>query len=106
MKLSAGLALAAMFLTSQGSSMTYYELTARGGSRIYSLDAPVRKGRQLLFHRYPDGVYMSLSAAEVEKISPLEVAPPPFDGTRISAEISRGLFHGVPGVRRSALAMS
>ncbi len=76
MKRAAGLVLAAILITSSASSMTYYVLEVRGGSRIFSLDPPVRKGRQLLFHRYPDGVYMSLAAAEVEKIRPLEEPPP------------------------------
>jgi hypothetical protein len=76
MKHVAGLALAAILTTSLGSSMTYYVLEVRGGSRIFSTDRPVRMGRQVLFHEYPGGVYMSLSAAEVEKITPLEGAPP------------------------------
>jgi hypothetical protein len=62
---------------SLAGSMTYYVLDLRGGSKVYSLDPPVRKGRVLLFHRYPDGVYVSLSAAEVEKVSTLEADPPP-----------------------------
>lgn len=56
--------------------MTYYVLQVKGGSRIYSMDPPVRKGRQLLFHQYPDGVYMSLAASEVEKVTPVEEPPP------------------------------
>ena len=76
MKRVAGLALTAILITSLGSSMTYYVLEVRGGSRILSTDQPVRKGRQVLFHEYPGEVYMSLSAAEVEKITPLEGTPP------------------------------
>jgi hypothetical protein len=56
---------------------TYYALELRGGSSLYSLDPPVRKGKLLLFHRYPDGVYMSLSASELAKVSTLEAEPPP-----------------------------
>jgi hypothetical protein len=59
------------------ASMSYYALELRGGSRIYSLDPPVRKGKVLLFHGYPDGTYMSLSAAEVERVSKLEAEPSP-----------------------------
>ena len=55
----------------------YYALELRGGSKIYALDSPVRKGRTLVFHRYPDGVFLSLAASEVEKIATLEAAPPP-----------------------------
>ncbi len=63
--------------TSLAGSMTYYVLDLQGGSKVYSVDPPVRKGRVLLFHRYPDGVYVSLSASEVEKVSTLEAEPPP-----------------------------
>ena len=56
-------------------SMTYYVLRLRGGSRLHALDEPVRKGRLLLFHRYPDGVFISLEAAEVENIVPEQEAP-------------------------------
>ena len=77
MKRATGLVLAAMLIASLGSSMTYYVLQVRGGSQIYSMDAPVRKGRQLLFHSYPDGTYMSLAASEVEKVTPAEDPIPP-----------------------------
>jgi hypothetical protein len=55
----------------------YYAIEVRGGSRIFSVDPPVQKGRLMLFHRYPDGTYMSLTASEVEKVTSLEAAPPP-----------------------------
>ena len=58
----------------------YYAIEVRGGSRIFSMDPPVKKGRLVLFHRYPDGTYMSLAASEVEKVTPLEAAPPPAPG--------------------------
>jgi hypothetical protein len=77
MKRAASLAFAAIFAASALPSMTYYALELRGGSRIFSLDAPVRKGRVLLFHRFPDRVYMSVSAAEVERVVASEDAPKP-----------------------------
>jgi hypothetical protein len=64
------------FLAAAAGSMKYYALELRGGSRVFSLDPPVRKGRVLLFHGYPDGTYMSLAASEVEKVSSLEAEPP------------------------------
>ena len=36
----------------------------------------MRKGRVVLFHRYPDGVYVSLAADEVVKVVPVEAPPP------------------------------
>src|SRR5206468_12212978 len=55
----------------------YYAIEVRGGSRILSMDLPSRKGRVVVFHRYPDGTYMSLSAVEVGKISTLDAKPAP-----------------------------
>ncbi len=77
MKRAAGWIFAGILIASSGSSMTYYVLQVRGGSRIYSLDPPVRTGRQLRFHRYPDGAFMSLAAAEVEKVVLADEAPAP-----------------------------
>ena len=60
-----------------GLSSTYYAIELRGGSRLYAVDKPVQKGRVYLFHRYPDGTYMSLSAAEVGQVVTLAEAPQP-----------------------------
>ncbi len=47
------------------SAQTLRLIELRGNARILSADAPVRKGRVYLFHRYPDGVYMSIAAEDV-----------------------------------------
>lgn len=75
MKRAAGLVFAVILAASEGVATTYYALEVRGGSRIYSLDQPVRKGGVMLFHRYPDGVFMSFSASEVEKVVSLSEPP-------------------------------
>jgi hypothetical protein len=77
MKRATGIALLSILAASLASASSYYALEVRGGSRIYALDQPVRKGRLMLFHRYPDGVYASLAAAEVEKIVTLPEPPKP-----------------------------
>jgi hypothetical protein len=77
MKLAAGLVFAAILAASEGVATSYYALEIHGGSRIYAMDKPVRKGRVVLFHRYPDGVYMSLAAAEVEEVVSVAEAPAP-----------------------------
>ncbi len=79
MKNAFGWLLAGFLATTSvtAATKTYYALEVRGGSRVFSLDAPVRKGRVMLFHRYPDGVYSSLPASEVETVSTLDVQPPP-----------------------------
>lgn len=77
MKRAAGLVFAVILAASEGVATTYYALEVRGGSRIYALDQPVRKGRVVLFHRYPDGVFMSLTASEVENVVSLSEPPAP-----------------------------
>jgi hypothetical protein len=53
---------------SSAASSRYYALELKGGSQVFSTDVPLKKGRVLVFHRYPDGTYMSVAASEVEKI--------------------------------------
>ena len=45
MKRAAGLVFAAILAASEGVATSYYALEVHGGSRIYALDQPVRKGR-------------------------------------------------------------
>lgn len=79
-----GLVLAGLLLSvsahASGILSSYYALELRGGSRLFATDRPVRRGRVLLFHRYPDGAYLSLGAAEVVSVTALESAPPPVEG--------------------------
>ena len=44
-----------LLAASRGYPLSYYALEMRGGSRIFAVDQPVRKGSVVLFHRYPDG---------------------------------------------------
>lgn len=66
-----------LLAASAGLSATFYAIEVKGGSRLYAVDKPVRKGRVVLFHRYPDGVYMSLAAGEVGGIVTLAEPPEP-----------------------------
>jgi len=66
-----------LLAASAGLSSTYYAIELKGGSRLYAVDKPVQKGRVYLFHRYPDGTYMSLSAVEVGSVVTLAEAPQP-----------------------------
>jgi len=77
MKVVAGLVLAGALSASMGTSTTYYALEIRGGSRVWAVDRPVQKGRIYVFHRFPDGVYTSVAAAEVERVEPQTEPPPP-----------------------------
>ena len=69
--------LAALLAVLSAASLTaasLFVLELKGGSRVFALDRPVPKGRTLVFHRHPDGIYTSISADEVVKIAP---APSP-----------------------------
>lgn len=77
MKRSTCLLFSGILVSSTLLATPYYALELRGGSRIYANDPPVRKGRLILFHRYPDGSYMSLAAAEVERVVEAEQPPAP-----------------------------
>jgi hypothetical protein len=77
MKRLALLLFGGLLTTATGLSSTYYAIELKGGSRLYAVDEPVHKGRVFLFHRYPDGTYMSLSAVEVGKVVTLSEAPLP-----------------------------
>ena len=74
--LSCFLAGALAASASSAASSRYYALELKGGSQVFSVDVPLKQGRVLVFHRYPDGTYMSLSASEVEKIVAREGEPP------------------------------
>ena len=56
------------------SASSLYVLELKGGARVFALDRPLEKGRVLVFHRHPDGVFTSISAAEVARIAPASAA--------------------------------
>lgn len=56
------------------SAGSLYVLELKGGSRVFALDRPLEKGRVLVFHRHPDGVFTSIGSAEVLKIAPASAA--------------------------------
>jgi hypothetical protein len=68
---------------------TVHQLELRGDARILSMDTPVRSGRVLLFHRYPDGVLLSVPAADVLGVSKTNV-PTNVDGLRQTETIFLG----------------
>ena len=54
-----------------------HRLEIAGGVQLLSLDRPVKSGRVYLFHRYPDGVYLSVPAADVLGIASTTVEERP-----------------------------
>jgi hypothetical protein len=70
--------LVLLALASESSeAKTIRQIELRGNARIFALDVPVRKGRLYLFHRYPDGVFMSVPAEDVLGVAATTVAPVP-----------------------------
>jgi hypothetical protein len=63
-------AFLAVFAAAAVQAGSLFVLELKGGARVFALDRPVAKGRVVLFHRHPDGIYTSISAEEVLKIAP------------------------------------
>lgn len=80
MKATSGLVVVGLLSASMALCTTYYALEIHGGSRVWAVDRPVHKGRIYVFHRFPDGVYASLAATEVEKVAEQSDPPPPPSG--------------------------
>jgi hypothetical protein len=76
MKVLTAFALLLLSLAPSAAAKTVRLIELRGNARILSADVPVRKGRLYLFHRYPDGVYMSVPAEDVLGIA-TTTAPDP-----------------------------
>ena len=63
-------AFLAVFAAATVQAGSFFVLELKGGARVFALDRPVARGRVVLFHRHPDGIYTSISAEEVVKIAP------------------------------------
>ena len=87
---AAALVLAAAAL--QAGSLFVLELA--GGAKVFALDRPVERGRVLLFHRYPDGVYTSIPAEKVARI--VANAAPPASGKLEPGDL-KVLGHDIEG---------
>ncbi len=75
MRRSTLLAVFVFSLSSLAVAKTIYQIDLRGNARVLAQDRPVRTGSLLLFHRYPDGLFASIPAAEVVRIVTAEVNP-------------------------------
>jgi hypothetical protein len=89
MRLLARAALFFLFAAVPLLGRAVHQLELKGDSRILSVDMPVRQGRLLLFHRYPDGVLLSVPAADVLGVSKTNVPTSP-EGFRQSETILLG----------------
>jgi hypothetical protein len=83
MKVLAVFALLLLSLPSRSAGKTIRQIELRGNARIYSSDVPVRRGRLYLFHRYPDGLYMSVAAEDVLGIAATQSDERPKTGNTV-----------------------
>jgi|ERR1700693_1244914 len=65
------LALLGFSFASLVTAQRVYQIDLRGNARLLSRDRPVQKGRLALFHRHPDGVFLSVPEQEIVRVTEL-----------------------------------
>ena len=75
MKRSLLISLLAFNLTSFVTAQTIYEIDLRGHMSLLSNDRPIQRGRVALFHRYPDGVFLSIPEDEIVRVVTASASP-------------------------------
>jgi len=65
------LALLGFSFASFAAAQRVYQIDLRGNARLLSRDRPVQKGRLALFHRHPDGVFLSVPEQEIVRVTEL-----------------------------------
>jgi hypothetical protein len=58
-------------LASLATAETVYQIDLRGNAHLLSRDRPVHKGLLALFHRHPDGVFLSVPEQEIVRVTEL-----------------------------------
>src|ERR1700736_400060 len=69
------ISLLGLSLTSLTTAQTIYEVDLRGHMSLLSNDRPIQKGRLALFHRYPDGVFLSIPEEEIVRVVTASASP-------------------------------
>src|SRR5450755_2661299 len=69
--LATAVVLCGIFLVPPSSARAdrLWALQLQGGSDLLSQDAPEERGRTIVFHRHPDGLFSSLPSGEVRRIT-------------------------------------
>jgi hypothetical protein len=83
MKRSFLISLLSLSLTSLATAQTIYQVDLRGHRSLLSNDLPIQRGRLALFHRCPDGVFLSVPENEIVRV--------------VTASASRGSKTLLPG---------
>src|ERR1700730_14164023 len=69
------ISLLGLSLTSLTTAQTIYEVDLRGHMSLLSNDRPTQRGRLALFHRYPDGVFLSIPEDEIVRVVTASASP-------------------------------
>jgi hypothetical protein len=75
--LAAVLAVSAAAAAEASAPARIYRIELLGGGVVFSDDAPLQSGEQILFHGHPTGSLQSLRRSDVKRIVATSVAPPP-----------------------------
>src|SRR5713226_7831564 len=75
MKPSLLISLLGLSLTSLATAQTIYQIDLRGHMSLLSSDRAIQRGRLALFHRYPDGVFLSIPAEEIVRVVMASASP-------------------------------
>ena len=101
--LAAVLAVAAAAAAAASAPARIYRIELAGGSIIFSDDAPLQSGEQILFHGHPAGALQSLRRADVRRIVATSFAQTPGTTVRPGQAVDLGIT-GSSGPNRSASA--
>jgi hypothetical protein len=80
-----------------------YRIELSGGGVVFSDDAPMQSGEQILFHGHPAGALQSLRRADVRRIVATSFAPTPGTIVKPGQAVDLGIT-GTSGPNRSAPA--
>ena len=75
MKPSLLISLLGFSLTSLAAAQTIYRMDMHGHMSLLSNDRPIQRGRLALFHRYPDGVFLSIPEEEIVRVVMASASP-------------------------------
>jgi hypothetical protein len=75
MKRSLLISLLGLSLTSLAAAQTIFQVDLRGHASLLSNDRPIQRGRLALFHRYPDGVFLSIPEDEIVRVVTASAGP-------------------------------
>jgi hypothetical protein len=75
MKSSFFISLFGLSLSSLVTAQTIFQVDLRGHASLLSNDRPVQRGRLALFHRYPDGVFLSVPEDEIVRVVTASASP-------------------------------